>query len=69
MRTGPPLFLIATLAGTMLGCVIGTEEPPGCETDADCGAGLTCRAGACFGTTTPRSPPPDAGDGGDAGDT
>jgi hypothetical protein len=69
MRLGPLFVLIAALvtgrAG--LGCVIGTEESPGCHTNADCGADLTCRAGACFGATTPRSPP-DAADGGDAGD-
>ena len=57
---------VAALAASIvaaLGCALGPELSPGCQDDAECGAGYTCRAGACFRTTTPRSPT-DAGDGG-----
>jgi hypothetical protein len=58
-----------TIAGA-IGCAIGPEQEPGCHVDAECGEGWTCRAGACFRTTTDRSSPSvvDAGDAGDAGD-
>jgi hypothetical protein len=48
-------------------CVLGPNEPPGCQSDADCEEGSVCRAGACFRTTTDRTPPDEA-DGGDGGD-
>jgi len=59
--------LAAALAGAVvaaaLGCALGPEQEPGCHDDADCGDGFTCRAGACFRTTTDPSPPEtDAGD-------
>jgi hypothetical protein len=64
-----PAAVAALLAA--LGCAIGPEQEPGCQDDAACGAGFTCRAGACFRTTTGRTLP-DAGgageDGGDAGE-
>ena len=55
----------AAIAG--LGCVVGSDEEPGCHADAECDEGFVCRSGACFGATTDASPPPVA-DAGDAGD-
>jgi hypothetical protein len=59
--------LAAALAGAAItvavGCALGPEQEPGCHHDAECGEGFTCRAGACFRTTTDRSSPAtDAGD-------
>jgi hypothetical protein len=69
---------VGALLGAALGCAIGPEQEPGCHDDAACGAGFTCRAGACLRTTTGHTPPGDdggdpgdsgdVGDGGDAGD-
>jgi Cys-rich repeat protein len=36
-----PFFFLAA-------CTLGEPEEPGCRTDAECGQGLVCRAGACF---------------------
>jgi hypothetical protein len=53
-----------------IGCAIGAEQEPGCHVDADCGAGFTCAAGACFRTTTGLTDPVlDGGDAGDADDS
>jgi hypothetical protein len=54
--------LLGTLLGVAVGCTVGSEQEPGCQTDADCGAGWTCAAGACFRATTGLS----LADGGDA---
>jgi len=48
-----PLSLwLALGAGLSLlgGCVLGSEQPPGCRVDHpdDCDPGFVCRAGACF---------------------
>jgi hypothetical protein len=60
-------FAFCLLPPVSLGCALGPEQDPGCRSNADCDPGFTCRAGACFDTTTPRSPPADAGDGEDGG--
>ncbi len=57
---------IGLLLASAIGCAVGTEQEPGCHVDADCDPGWTCRAGACFHTTTGLTDP--AADGGDAGD-
>jgi hypothetical protein len=61
---------VIALLNAAVGCAIGDEQEPGCHTDADCGGGSTCRAGACFRSTTGLTPPVvnggDAGDGGDS---
>lgn len=43
-------LLIGALAAlsAVVGCVLGGPEEPGCTEDAECGAGFSCRAGACF---------------------
>jgi hypothetical protein len=63
----PVAAFCGLLAAAAIGCAIGAEQEPGCQADADCGDGWTCRAGACFRTTTGRTDPiVDGGDGGDA---
>jgi hypothetical protein len=59
MRPQALAVLVAALATTLaaaVGCALGPEQEPGCHDDAECGAGFTCAAGACFRTTTPRTP-------------
>lgn len=56
----------ATVLGVVSGCALGTEQEPGCHTDADCPDGWICREGACFHATTGVTSPVE--DGGDAGD-
>jgi Cys-rich repeat protein len=53
------MLIAALLAAAAYGCTLGPEQPPGCQSDGDCGGGFTCRAGACF-----RDVLPDGGDGG-----
>jgi hypothetical protein len=65
-RPSPGLAATTFALAAAMGCAIGAEQEPGCHTDADCGGGWTCRAGACFATSTGFSDP-DAGDAGDAG--
>jgi hypothetical protein len=68
MRFTRSFVALCTLTiGCAIGCAIGTEQEPGCHVDAECGEGWTCRAGACFRTTTDRSSSSvvDAGDAGD----
>lgn len=61
------LLLAVTSGWAQSACTLGSDEPPGCRADhpEDCGTGWTCRAGVCFRTTTPLSPPAEAGDVGD----
>jgi hypothetical protein len=66
MRALAVALLAASLAGA-IGCALGPEQEPGCHDDADCGEGVTCRAGACFWTTTPGSPSDAGGEAGDGG--
>ena len=63
MRALSLAVLTAASLAAVVGCALGPEQEPGCHDAAECGAGFTCRAGACFRTTTDRSPT-DAGDGG-----
>jgi hypothetical protein len=58
--------LVALIAASA--CVLGDEDA-GCRSDAECSAGFSCRAGACFRFTTAPSPPRDPRDGGDGGDS
>lgn len=41
-------FLGAALTAVVSACALGESEEPGCQTDAECGDGRICRAGACF---------------------
>ena len=52
------------LSCALTGCVLGSEQPPGCRLDhpEDCESGWTCRAGLCVRPTTSLSLP-EAGDG------
>jgi hypothetical protein len=69
MRSPVVAFSFGILLAAAIGCAIGTEQEPGCQADADCPGGWTCRAGACFATTTGRTDPvEDGGDSGDVGD-
>lgn len=66
-----PAFL--ALAWLNTGCVLGSEQMPGCRQDRpeDCSPGWVCRSGVCFRPTTTLSPSPlaDSGDASDAPDT
>jgi len=65
----PRLFAMfvacASLSTASAACALGEPEEPGCQSDTECGAGLVCRAGACFRLVgEPASPDLDAGDAG-----
>lgn len=58
LRTALLLMLSGGSALGISGCVFGDELAPGCQSDQDCTGDFVCRAGACFGNTTPLGPAP-----------
>jgi hypothetical protein len=66
MRAPRLLVLFAactTILAALAACTLGGPEEAGCQSDAECGEGLFCRAGACFRFIGEGAPPdePDAG--------
>lgn len=63
-----PRPLLAGIACILLslavGCALGDEQAPGCQSDDECGPDWICRAGACFHSNTKMSAPDDPGDAG-----
>ena len=56
------LLLVAActaIAAALTACTLGAPEEAGCQTDAECGEGLVCRAGACFRFVGEGAPPED----------
>jgi hypothetical protein len=49
-----PILTPALASCLLAGCVLGSEEPPGCRVDHpdDCEAGWSCQAGLCVRPTT-----------------
>ncbi|MDI3286971.1 hypothetical protein [Polyangium sp. 15x6] len=57
------LLLVAftPIAAGLVACTLGAPEEPGCQSDAECGEGRVCRAGACFRFIGEGAPATDAG--------
>jgi hypothetical protein len=66
MSRARTLLLLFALTGLNSGCVLGSEQAPGCrlEHPGDCPSGWSCRSGVCLRPTTSLSP--SAAEAGDA---
>lgn len=55
------LLILLVAFTSIAACTLGAPEEPGCQSDAECGEGRICRAGACFRFVGEGAPASDAG--------